>query len=181
MASRLQRAAHCSSFSLPLRAEVGEKNCPFPSQRQGASPIPHPYQPSSPTPKCNSNRSSMISFMTIFPATPQVLFGFPDGFLGPQWGEMVTSSNILTSRAMKSMHLMKKQLTSKGRESNSNNDRFSQNKKQKNWGADKFGGLSCKAHGIWSPEGYLQSSPTGPAEHWAGGSLCKSVNSWNTR
>jgi len=25
----------------------------------------------------------------------------------------------------------------------------------------------------------LQSSPTGPAEHCAGGSLCKSFNSWN--
>jgi len=25
----------------------------------------------------------------------------------------------------------------------------------------------------------LQSSPTGPAEHWAGGSLCKSWSSWN--
>lgn len=46
---------------------------------------------------------------------------------------------------------------------------------------DKFGGLNCKAHGIWSPKQYLQSSPTGPAEHWAGGSLCKSVNSWNTK
>ena len=105
-----------------------------PSLHRGTELAPFPtfYQPSSSTPKCNSNRSSMISFMTIFPAMPQVLVGFPDGFLVPQWREMGISSNILTSWAMKSMHLMKELLTSKGRESNSNNNRFSKNKKQKN-------------------------------------------------
>ena len=40
------------------------------------APFPTLHQPSSSTPKCNSNRSSMISFMTIFPAMPQVLVGF---------------------------------------------------------------------------------------------------------
>lgn len=98
-----------------------------PSLRRGKelAPFPTLHQPSSSTPKCNSKRSSMISFMTTFPAMPQVLVGFPDGFLVPQWKEMVISSNILTSWAMKSMHLMKKLLISKGRESNTNNSRFS--------------------------------------------------------